>query len=578
MADPGLLSTAERDRLLATIARDRLRDFTREAWPLVEPGHRLIWGWHLDAICEHLEAVTRGEILRLLMNVPPRHMKSLATSVFWPAWEWLSYPEHRFLSVSHSGPLAIRDAHKTRRLMQSEGLGLADADLEVFNQGEPATLLQRVGYQGLLALIDNRWEFSGDQNLKSRYENDRTGYRISTSIGGGATGEGGDRIMIDDPHKLEEWDSEANLADAVEFVTEVAPSRLNSRDAAIVMIMQRIHEKDATAAVLGEVEDKPGWGEVVHLCLPEQYEPAHPFVYPATVKLPDRQVEDEETGELEMLTGAELQGDPRTAPGELLWEGRFGEEEVEDHKRIGSLRYAGNYQQRPAPAEGNIFKKADWRFYGPGGDRSDLPPTWQKVQYHWDLTFGESDDPGASWVVGQCWALDGPDAYLLAQVRKRMSFPDQKAAVPTLREFGPLDQQEMRGMVYVEEKAAGRPLLEELRQVEPGLQGRNPEQSKVARAVSVQGYQEAHNIWLPRGVIPAPPGFEPTPTETFIHEAATFPAGTTDQVDVMSQALKELYRARTDEAVSVPTGPARGEPVIEKGGKRFVGEKYVDRE
>lgn len=573
----GPLTVTHADVDLAWACADELPTFIKEAWPVVEPGTPLIWGWHLDSICEHLEAVTRGEITRLVMNVPPRHMKSLATSVFWPAWEWVRHPDKRFLSVSHSGPLAIRDAFKTRRLMQSTGLGLSEKDAKVWNHGTPATLLQRYGYQGLLWMIDNHWEFSGAQNLKSQYFNEREGYRISTSIGGGATGEGGDRIMIDDPHKLEEWDSVAKLEGAVEFVTEVAPSRLNSIDAAIVMIMQRIHEMDATAAVLGEVEDKPGWGDgVVHLCLPEQFEPDHPHVSPGRRKLePIEEVTDD--GDIDIREGQDIQADPRTVTGQLLWEGRFDDAGVAEHKQVGALRYSGNYQQRPAPASGNIFLKADWRYYGPGGDREDLPHVFSKVLYSWDLTFGESDDPGASWVVGQCWGWDGPTAYLLAQIRARMSFPDMKSAVPALRDYGPLDQEEIQGMIVVEEKAAGKPLLEELREIEPGLKGVSPGTSKTARAVSVQGYQEAHNLYLPRMVIPAPPGYEPTATETFVHECATFPAGADDQVDTMSQALEEGYRSKTDEVSSHSGVPGREEPVTERGGKVFRGEKFVDK-
>lgn len=567
------LAGVDRDQLLATVCRDSLRRFVREAWPLVEPGHQLIWGWHLDSICELLEAVSRGEILRLLMNVPPRHMKSLLTSVFWPAWEWLTEPQTRYLTVSHSGPLAIRDALRTRRLMQSEGIDLDPADLLVYNQGRPATLLQRIGYRGLLQQLGSTWEFSGDQNLKSSYENDRTGARIATSIGGGATGEGGDRVMIDDPHKLEEWDSEAKLKEAVEFVTGIAPNRINSKTGALVMIMQRVHEEDATAAVLGEVEDNEGWRDVVHLCLPEEYEPAHIFVTPPAICLPDH-IDD--GGDL--VEGDVLQGDPRSEAGDLLWPQRFGPAEVADHKRQGALKYAGNYQQRPSPAEGNIFLRQNWRFYGEGGDRQGLPPTWQRVQCHWDLTFGETEDPGASWVVGQLWGQDGPDAYLLAMIRARMSFPDQKAAIPVLRDWSPLDQEEMPPGIYVEEKAAGKPLIEDLRTEVPNIHGRNPGKSKTSRAVAVQGLQEAGNVWLPRILIPAPAGYDSTPTNVFVDEAANFPAGSTDQVDVLSQALKEMFHTQTEDATSHAAGVDRGDPEVVAGGRIRKGERYVDKE
>src|SRR5437763_6486498 len=104
------------DRELAT---RRLRDFVLQAWAVLEPSTPFVQGWHIDAIVEHLEAVTNGQIRNLLINVPPRHMKSLLVSVFWPAWEWLRWPERRWLYSSYAASLSIRDSIKCRRLIES---------------------------------------------------------------------------------------------------------------------------------------------------------------------------------------------------------------------------------------------------------------------------------------------------------------------------------------------------------------------------------------------------------------------------------------------------------------------------
>ena len=84
------------DEIDAELAGRSLREFVRQAWPIVEPSTPFVPGWHIDAIIEHLEAVTAGQIRNLLINVPPRHMKSLLVSVFWPAWEWIRFPERRW--------------------------------------------------------------------------------------------------------------------------------------------------------------------------------------------------------------------------------------------------------------------------------------------------------------------------------------------------------------------------------------------------------------------------------------------------------------------------------------------------
>src|SRR5215831_13906705 len=161
-----------RDDLERELARRRLREFVCQAWAVVEPATPFVAGWHIDAIVEHLEAVSRGQIRNLLINVPPRHMKSLLTSVFWPAWEWIRWPERRWLYSSYAAQLSIRDSIKCRRLIESPWYRHRWAD---------------------------RFALTSDQNTKGRFDNNRSGYRLSTSVGGAATGEGGDRIVCDDP-------------------------------------------------------------------------------------------------------------------------------------------------------------------------------------------------------------------------------------------------------------------------------------------------------------------------------------------------------------------------------------------
>src|SRR4051794_27034170 len=184
--------------------RRSLRESTRHAWNIVEPATEFVPGWHLDAICDHLEAVSKGTLRNLLVNVPPRHMKSLAVSVFWPCWTWLTRPETRFLYASYAQHLSTRDSLKARRLIETRGN-------RTHAPGESGRgLLERIGYQGLLELVEPRapWRLTTDQNTKKRFENDRAGYRLATSVGGSATGEGGDVIVIDDPHKADEAESD----------------------------------------------------------------------------------------------------------------------------------------------------------------------------------------------------------------------------------------------------------------------------------------------------------------------------------------------------------------------------------
>jgi hypothetical protein len=177
-----------RDELEAERLRRGLRAFIAAAWPLVEPATPFRASWHIDAISEHLEAATRGGLRRLVINIPPRHMKSLQVAVFWLPWVWLSHPERRFLYASYSERLATTHSVICRRLLQSKGICSAHA-----GEGE-RTLVEHLGCRGLLELIagEEAFELCTDQNLKGRFENTRTGVRLATSVGGSVTGEGGD--------------------------------------------------------------------------------------------------------------------------------------------------------------------------------------------------------------------------------------------------------------------------------------------------------------------------------------------------------------------------------------------------
>src|SRR5580704_7778756 len=215
-----------------------LREFVRQAWHVVQPFTPFVPGWHIDAICDHLEAVTRGKIRNLLINIPPRHMKSLLVSVFWPAWEWILLPERRFLYSSYAATLSIRDSVKCRTLI-----------------GSP-------WYQRFWG---DRFALSSDQNTKTRFNNDRSGYRIATSVGGAATGEGGDRIVCDDPHNVQEAESDSIRKTTTDWYDVVMSTRVNDpRTAAKVVVMQRCHQRDLSGHLLAQ----GGW-EL--LCLPAEY-------------------------------------------------------------------------------------------------------------------------------------------------------------------------------------------------------------------------------------------------------------------------------------------------------------------
>jgi predicted phage terminase large subunit-like protein len=491
-----------------------LRLMVREAWPLVESSP-FKSNWHIDAICDHLEAVSAGEIKKLALNFPPRHGKSLTVSVLWPAWEWLTRPETRWLFASYAQKLSTRDNRKARQIIESKG-----------GRELGGTRFERLGYAGVLQLLGRSWTLEDDQNEKLRYENTAGGYRIGTSVGGSATGDGGDIIAIDDPLDADDAESKSARDAVIDWLDGTMSTRLNDPETGRrVLVMQRLHQQDAT----GHLLEQGGW---THLCLPAEYEPKHPFVYPDKVKLP---------------SGRELQGDPRTEEGDLLWPDHFGEAAVAELKTtLGSYRSAGQLQQRPAPAEGGMFKRPWWR-RSAAGFETYLSLGWDQVIQSWDMRFGESQTKGSSWVVGQVLGFHGADTYVLAQIRGKLSFPETIAAVKAMSAFRPDASAKL-----VERKANGSAVIATLQRKIPGLIPIDPEGGKDARAAAIAAFVEAGNVWLPDSdFIPCPPAwtddrddevtktqFKPTSVTDFIEEFAAFPKATNDdQVDALSQGI-----------------------------------------
>lgn len=367
------LASMDRDELRAAakaeLMRKRLRYFAMNAWPAIEPATKLKWSWHLDVICDHLEAAYRGEITRLIINVPPRSLKSYLCSVVFPAWVWLNDPSRSFISASGRQQLAFRDALRTRTLIQGPWFQ------DTF---KPA------------------WGFKPGNKKISEYETTELGVRFSTSVGGGVTGNGASIFMIDDPLEQKHIDSEAHRQAAWNFVHEIAHTRLNNPDTdAIILIMQRLCEDDPCGIV-----DKPGHGWE-HLKLPLAY-----------------------AGEkLETCLGPY---DPRTEIGEPLNPARRGRDAIAKlQATMDPFNFAGQYQQEPYPEGGGIFEQEWWQHYS----LADVPPLDQAevLIQSWDLAF--KDTKGSDFVVGQVWGLWGTDMFLLDQVRGRLSFTATQDAI-----------------------------------------------------------------------------------------------------------------------------------------------------
>lgn len=445
-----------------------LRDFVRHAWHVLEPATPLLPGWHIDAICEHLEAQTRGQLKRLVVNMPPRHGKSLLVTVFWPAWEWATRPATQWIFSSYAQTLSTRDSRKCRRLILSPW------------------------YR---ALWGGRYQLTSDQNAKLRFENSSTGVRLATSVGATGTGEGGDRIVVDDPHKRGDVDSPTKRGRVLTWWDEEMSTRGNSAASTETVVMQRLHHQDLSGHLLES-------GLYEHLCLPAEYEPRTHVT----------------------AIGFE---DPREERGDLLWPARFDREGIEDLKaRLGSpYAVAGQLQQRPTPREGGIIKAAWVRRIA----RKDLPE-FEVVIQSWDFSHGSKSD-SASFCVGEVWGAVGPDHYLIHQTRERMHLPEMMDGVRVMTTHHPEAFQKV-----IENKAHGRAILETMHEEIEGLIPFDPgTASKVERLEAVAPIFRNGHVYVVEDVdwFDGPGGW--------LFELTNFPnTQFDDQVDATTQALLAL--------------------------------------
>lgn len=455
--------------------RDMHRYMEKVAWPVVEPGTKFKDNWHLHQICEALDAVLKNQVGNLLINMPPRFMKSLLVAVGFPTFAWIDQPAMRFIYASYSANLSTRDAVKSRRVIESNL------------------------YQDYYGDI---YQLTSDQNVKTRYDNSRTGSRLTSSVGGVGTGEGGDVIVVDDPHNVLESDSDTTREEAVRWWKETMSTRLNDPDLGHkIIVMQRVHENDLAGEMIRE-------GGYEHLCIPMHFEEKRVIVNGYTARKEEAK-------------------DPRTKEGELAWPARYSAGAIAVMEvAMGAYAVAGQFQQRPSPRGGSLFAPDLIEILDicPAG-----PITWVRA---WDLAATE-EKTGVkpAYTAGIKVGRDKHNRIIIANMKRER--------------LGPLG---VELLITNTASQDGKSVKISLPQ-DPGQAGKvqkntyigkligynvsaTPETgSKMQRAEPAAAQVEAGNVFMVRGPW----------NEEFINELRTFPTGTfKDQVDAFSRAIGEL--------------------------------------
>jgi predicted phage terminase large subunit-like protein len=349
--------------------------FIRYFWHILEPATPFVDGGPLWAICEHLEAVTKGDITRLLMNVPPGFSKSLCVNCFWPSWEWgpMGRAHERYLSFSYSASLTERDNRRLRDLISSDEYRVMYPDVRIRNDAVGFLLLES------------------------------TGWKLAGSVGGSTTGQRGSRILLDDPHNVIEAESDTVRTETVRWMRESMSNRLQDADRdSIICIMQRVHEDDVSGVILSE---QLGY---VNLMIPMRYDA-------------DRQTHGQpnEIGWLD----PRYDEDDYKCDGVLAWPERFSADACEKlEKTLGPYSWAGQYQQAPAPRGGGLFKSEWWQLYNSPDNKF---PACDYVFASLDGAFTEKkqNDPSALTVWG-CYLNERRQRriVLMSAWRKHLAF------------------------------------------------------------------------------------------------------------------------------------------------------------
>jgi hypothetical protein len=461
-------------------------------WHVVKPTEVFTPGWHIDCVAEHLEAVSSGQIRKLVINIPPGHMKSLLVNVFWPSWHWGELDAgYRWLFASYDESLVYRDATSCLELLRSQDY------LELY----PRTRVE------------------GTSPAIGEYYTTVKGLRFGTSVGGRVIGWHFHVKNIDDPLKplaLESRTQKALQTVITWLEGTVATRNIDPKRVATVLTMQRLHDRDPSEVLLEQGYE--------HLCIPFEYVPKCTWDRGSSIKFDD----------------------PRRVEGELMWPERFDRAAADELKR--SMKTHSNIsaqlQQNPTPEKGS-FVERDWF-----EEYDELPPehglTWFQT---WDLADKGSQESHSS-VSGVLWAYNDTALYLVDEFSRVINYPETKRIFGAHqgRAYNPaaqrwdkdpvLARQYVRWLkarfVLVEEKASGIQLIQELKSEFPTLRPENPQGSKEDRMRVSAPTVEARQVKVPKKAW----------AEAWLDEVVGFPRyRKNDRVDTFTMAERQFRAA-----------------------------------
>lgn len=443
------------------VLKNDLSAFIQKAFNTINPGIKYNHNWHIDLIAEYLKEIYAGNIKRLIINIPPRSLKSVCVSVAFPAWILGNRPNSRIIVASYSEILSLKHSTDCRLIVLSKWFRNTFSDFELCK----------------------------DQNEKHKFATTQNGYRFATSVGGTLTGEGGDILIIDDPHNPQQVMSDRYRNKTIEWFSNTFSSRLNDKkNGVIIIVMQRLHQKD----LVGHILEK-GIGDWNLLSIPAIAEKDTIYTIGNFKKFRKK--------------------------GDILHPSREGKAEIERIKHdMGSYVFSAQYQQNPVVDSGNMIKKEWIRRY------EKIEPSRIFLSFDTAIKTGLTNDP----TVCSVWGEWQNNLYLLHIYREWLEYPElKKRSIELIKSWSP-------DVVLIEDKASGQSLLQDLKRLlKTAIIPIKVSRDKITRLACVSPYFESGQIFLPK---------EAKWLADYENELYNFPfVEHDDQVDSTTQLI-EWYR------------------------------------
>lgn len=465
--------------------RNSLKFFIRQAFQTLNPSTNLLWNWHIEYLCDILEEVAKGKIKRLIINIPPRYLKSIICSVSFPAWLLGKDPSKRIIVCSYSKQLSIKHSIDTRQIMQSDW----------YKKCFPETIIET------------------GKNEKTKFITTKNGFRLATSTGGTLTGEGGDILIVDDPHNPVNIWNKKNRTKVKNWFSGVFSSRLNNKkNGTIIVVMQRLHTEDLCGYLLEKDNNKNGNSKWFHINLPVIADREYTYcIYDKLYKI--------------------------RKYGDILHKKMEGLEELEIIKNdLGEYNFLAQYQQNPISIDGNIIKQKWLKYFNLEDFIKQLKQQFIDIEYTISIDCASGIGTENDFTAVAIFIIYSNKFYLCNMYHLKLSYPDlKKEIINIINKYQPQT-------ILIEDKSNGTSMIQDLQQQYNQIIAIKPTKSKEYRVNDILTTIESGNFIIAE---------KQNWNEEFEIELLAFPNHKhDDQVDAVSQAINWYNSNRKNSSIN----------------------------